>query len=186
LAVDRRHALGLLVVVILSACGHEPPVEDPVPGVPQSRQRTISRAELGFRWPLTVGVGTLACDSTGAILFRSGGVTYVVSGTRPDARPLGGLRIPEASPPPSNPLKRLPQSQRMDAFESMLQCESRERVDEACRRRTFERFGLSPQEWALIDVEGRERAWPPLTRGLMPLDAMITAGRALCADGAGQ
>ncbi len=172
-----------VTLIVVAACGHDRRVEDPIPDVLLSRQKTVFRAELGFKWPLTVGVGTLACDATGAILFRSGGVTYVVSGTRPDALELTPLRVPAPSPPPSNPLKRLPQTQRMDAFESMLRCQSRKLVGGACQRITLERYDLSQEEWALIDVEGHERKWPPLTRGALPLDALIAAGRPLCAPG---
>jgi hypothetical protein len=74
----------------------------------------------------------------------------------------------------------------MDAFASMVHCQARNQADRACEGAVLARFGLSSEEWALIDAEGDERKWPPLTRGLMPLDAMITAGRALCAGGAGQ
>jgi len=74
----------------------------------------------------------------------------------------------------------------MDAFESMLHCESRKPVDPTCQHAVRARFGMSTEEWALIDMEGHERKWPPLTRGQMPLDALITAGRALCAAGAAQ
>ena len=174
------------VLLMIAACGHGKGVADPIPDLPLPRQRTILRQELGFRWPLTVGIGTLACDGTGAILFRSAGVTYVVSGTRPGALSLASLRVPEPSPPPSHPLKRVPQSTRMDAFASMVHCQARNQADRACEGGVLARFGLSSEEWALIDAEGDERKWPPLTRGLMPLDAMITAGRALCAGGAGQ
>jgi hypothetical protein len=74
----------------------------------------------------------------------------------------------------------------MDAFESMLHCQTRKLVDPTCQDVVLARFGLSRDEWALIDVEGHERKWPPLARGLMPLDALITAGRALCPNGGGQ
>jgi hypothetical protein len=177
-------AYGLFALI--AGCARGRRVEDPVPDVPLSRQRTIARAELGFRWPLTVGVGTLACDDTGAILFRSRGVTYVVSGTRPGALNLVPLRAPEPSPPPSKPLKRLPQAQRMDAFESMQRCESRRTGYEACQRTTLARFGLSREEWALIDGEGRERKWPPLPRGPMSVDPLVAAGRALCVPASGR
>lgn len=191
---DYRHRVGRT----LPQCSWQPRPFCSAPGLAGApRTRTRSKlfdrsgeslvcgwcAELGFKWPLTVGIGTLACDATGAILFRSGGVSYVVSGTRPDARELTPLRVPAPSPPPSNPPKRLPQTQRMDAFESMLRCQSRKPGGGACQRITLERYGLSQEEWALIDVEGHERKWPPLTRGAMPLDVLIAAGRPLCAPG---
>ena len=183
--VNDSRVLVCLLLALAGCDGHRR-VEDPIPGISSSRQRTIARAELGFRWPLTVGLGTLACDETGAILFRSRGVTYAVAGARPDALDLTPLRVPEPSPPPSNPLKRMPQAQRMEAFESMLGCRSRGANEDACQRATLARFGLSRDEWSLIDAEGHERKWPPLTRGSMSLDPLIAAGRALCAPVSGR
>jgi hypothetical protein len=157
-----------------------------VPGVALSRQRTVSRAQFGFHWPLSVGVGTLACDERGAILFRTQSVTYDLNGTRTGAEAIEPLRVFEPSPPPSNPLKRMTQNRRMEAFESVLGCGSGDRIDERCRSTILARFGLSADEWALIDVEGRERHWPPLPRDLMSLEPLLAAGRALCAPGRGR
>jgi hypothetical protein len=171
----------LAIVAFLVACGPSERVKDPIAGVPMDRQSTISRAQLGFRWPLVPGTGTLACAADGkVILFRAGGVTYVVHGEWPGAADISPLRVPEPSGLPSNPVKRLTQNVRMDAFASLNGCRSVEHQD-VCRRNVEERFGVSSEEARLIEAEGQERAWPPLTRGLVRLDPLITAGRSLCA-----
>jgi hypothetical protein len=167
---------------VLAACGSRDRVSDPIDGVSLARQRTISRAQLGFRWPLVPGTGTLACADDGVILFRASGVTYIVQGERAGAADVSPLRLPEPSPPPSNPLKRLTQNVRMDAFASLERCRSQADADR-CLRSVQERFALSPDEVRLIEHEGQERRWPPLPRGLMPLDALVQAGRALCQKG---
>ena len=182
----RRNALGCVLLVGLGACGSRAAIDEPIAGVTPGRQRTVSRAEFGFRWPLSVGAGTLACTESGAILFRALGVTYVLSGRHAGALDARSLQLPEPSPPPSRPLVRLRQDERMEAFHSMRRCETRGRVDEDCRRSALARFGLSPAEWALIDREGNERRWPPLDRGLMSLDPLIVAGRGLCTSAPGR
>ena len=171
-----------LCTVVGAACGaHGRQVSDPVAGVPLSHQRAISRADLGFRWPLSVGVGTLACGEGGAVLFRAQGVTYRLAGSPPGAADIQSLRILEPSALPSNPLRRMKQRDRMEAFKAMLACGSGDLADRACAQTTLVRFGLSSDEWMLVEAEGRERQWPPLTRQLMALDALVDAGRALCA-----
>ncbi len=42
---------------------------------------TVSKAEYGDRWPLTVSEGRLRCESTAWVLFEADGVTYAVNGT---------------------------------------------------------------------------------------------------------
>jgi hypothetical protein len=178
--LGRRGAV-LAAYVLLAACGTPDRVSDPIDGVPHTRQQTISRSRLGFRWPLSAGTGTLACDEHGVILFRAGGVTYVVKGQGPAAADISPLRLPEPSPPPSNPVKRLTQEVRMNAFAALERCHSEPDVN-SCARDVRTRFGLSDEEARLIDAEGRERRWPPLTRGMMPLDPLVNAGRALCGN----
>jgi len=175
-----RRTLSFTAIAILAACGTHDRVSDPIQGVPQARQRTISRAQYGFRWPLTPGRGTLACAESGVILFRAGGVTYVVQGQRRGASDIAPLRIPEPSAPPSNPLKRMTQDARMEAFAALRRCSAAD-TDDACSRTARARFGLSIEDARLIEAEGRERRGPPLTRGVMSLDALVDAGRALCA-----
>lgn len=172
--------------MLIAGCGsREQKISDPVPGVELSRQKTVSRAQFGFRWPLTVGVGTLACDARGTIVFRTQGVTYELSGSPAGSAGIASIRTFEPSPPPSNPLKRITQNQRMEAFEAMMRCVSPNGIDERCRGATLTRFRLSRDEWGQIEVEGRERHWPPLARELMSLDPLLSAGRALCAPASG-
>jgi hypothetical protein len=174
-------------MMLIAGCGpKERTIADPVPGVALSRQRTVSRAQFGFRWPLTVGVGTLACDDRGTILFRTRGITYGLSGRPAGSADIASIGVVEPSPPPSNPLKRITQNERMEAFEAMMRCVSLNSIDERCRNATLARFRLSRDEWRQIEVEGRERHWPPLARELMSLDPLLSAGRALCAPASGR
>ena len=172
-------ALTSCALLCAAACGLRDAITDPIPGVPLSRQRAISREEFGFRWHLSVGVGVLACDQPQAILFRTQGTTYQLSGDlrqEPDITP---LRVYEPSGPPSNPLRRLKQDDRMRAFALVSSCASRP-GDTHCVDDSLQRLGLSRDDWTLIDAEGEERRWPPLTRDLMPLDPLVSAGRDLC------
>jgi hypothetical protein len=174
--------VGVVTVGALLAAGgcgsRTTAITDPLPGVPLNRQRTISRAEFGFRWPLSVGV--LACDSQQTILFRTQGTTYALNGDPRRGSDIAPLRLYEPSGPPSNPLRRLKQEDRMRAFVSVSSCASHV-SDVNCLNDTLQRLGLSRDDWALIDAEGKERRWPPLTRDLMPLDPVVAAGRDLCA-----
>ncbi|HTL45765.1 MAG TPA: hypothetical protein VL262_15610 [Vicinamibacterales bacterium] len=174
-----RRAGSFAAIALLTACGTSDRVSDPINGVPLLHQQTISRAQLGFRWPLIPGTGTLACADGGVILFRSAGVTYVVQGERPGAADISRLRIFEASAPPSNPVRRLTQNVRMEAFVSLEQCRSRGDMN-TCLQSVRRRFSLSADEAQLVEAEGQERRWPPLSRRLMPLDPLVAAGRALC------
>jgi hypothetical protein len=183
--VIRRHLTTCAVLIGIGACGRSVSLSDPVDGIALSRQRTISRAELGFRWPLTVGVGTLACDDAGSILFRTQHITYVLSGRGTTFADIQPLRSVEPSPPPSNPLRRLTQTDRGTAFREVTRCASSTGNRDPCRRSVRQRFVLSEQELAQIEAEGHERKWPPLTRELMPLDPLIAQGRQLCAAAGG-
>jgi hypothetical protein len=180
----RSRFVSCAVLTLVSFCGGSATTRDPVEGIPISRQRTISRAALGFRWPLSVGVGTLACDDAGTVLFRSQGITYLLHGERAGTHDVQALRMPEPAAPPSNPLKRLKQADREDAFQQVTRCESHAADKAGCRRAAVQRLGLSDAEWEQIDVEGHERRWPPLSRAAMSLDPLIAAGRALCQSAA--
>ena len=153
---------------------------DPIEGIRPARQETVTRARFGFEWPLSPGTGTLACADGGVILFRAGGVTYAVQGTRPGAADITPIRMNEPSALPSHPVKRLTQDVRMDAFASLERCQSNDH-DDACARAVQQRFEMTAEEARLIEAEGHERRWPPLARGLMSLEPLVAAGRALCA-----
>jgi hypothetical protein len=182
----RSQFVGCAVLILIAACDRSATMRDPIEGIPISRQRTISRADLGFRWPLSVGVGTLACDDAGSVLFRSQGITYLLRGQRAGTHGVEALRVPEPAAPPSNPLKRLKQAEREEAFRQVTRCESNAADQAGCRRAAVQRLGLSDAEWDQINVEGHERRWPPLSRAPMSLDPLIAAGRALCQSSVGR
>jgi hypothetical protein len=47
-----------------------------------ANERSVSRADYGSAWPLTVESGTLRCEEAGAVTFTSDdGATYWVNGT---------------------------------------------------------------------------------------------------------
>lgn len=58
-------------------------------GAAGGQTRTVSRADLGQSWPLTVESGALACTG-GAITIDVGGTKYAVNGT---AKSTGALDI---------------------------------------------------------------------------------------------
>jgi hypothetical protein len=61
------------LVVLLAGCG-----------AGNGHERTISRTDLGTKWPLTVESGTLRCEGSGGVgdvTFSATGKTYWVNGT---------------------------------------------------------------------------------------------------------
>jgi hypothetical protein len=176
-----------LAALSQAVCGRSTPVvSDLVPGVPPAQQRTITRTELGFQWPFTVGVGTVACDG-GALAFRSGATTYALSRgaeTRGYAN-VDAIRRVQGSGPPSDPVSRLTQDVRMKVFAQTSACgsatdgEGSRRVSD-CKARVRERSGVSDSELTRIQTEGVERNWPPLKPVLISLDAVIAAAGQLC------
>ncbi len=167
-------------LVAIAGCGNGGThIDDPIAGVPLERQRAVSRLAFGFRWPLSVGVGVLACDQQKVILFRTQGTTYALTGSPKGIADIEPLRLLEPSEPPTNPLRRMKQDERMAVFASMMACTAGP-SPEVCSNATLQRFGLSRKEGAQVEAEGRERRWPPLTRELMPLDPLIAAGGSLC------
>ena len=157
-------------------------VAEPLEGIPLTQQRTIDRNELGYKWPFDVGTGTIACDG-GALFFRAGATTYALSrgaGTRGYAD-IDTIRRAQGSGPPSDPVGRLTQEERMKIFAQSSACNSDNpgTVSE-CKARIRARGSLSESELARIEAEGAERFWPPLKPPLMSLDAVTDAARHLC------
>jgi hypothetical protein len=154
--------------------------------VPAAQQRTINRNELGYQWPFTVGVGTIACEG-GVLAFRSGATTYALGrgvGTRGYAN-VDTIRRVQGSGPPSDPVSRLTQDARMKVFAQASACSKA--TDDAgsrrvsdCKARVREHGDVSDSELTRIAAEGVERNWPPLTPVLMSLDALIAAAGQLC------
>ena len=172
-----------LGTLVLAACGKSAPtIVDPLEGIPPAQQRTIDRNELGYKWPFDAGTGTIACDG-GALFFRTGGTTYALSrgaGTRGYAD-IDAIRRTQGSGPPSDPVSRLTQEERMKIFAQSSACgtESAARASD-CKARLRTHSHLSESELTRIEAEGAERSWPPLKPPLMSLEALTDAARQLC------
>ena len=176
-----------VVAVALGACrARTPAVADPVEGVPLAQQQTITRSDLAHKWPFTSGTGTIACDG-GALFFRSGGITYALgrsAGTRGYAN-VDEIRLPEGSGPPSDPVSRITQDERMKVFVRLADCGTPSSTRgaatvAACRARVQERSALTADELARIEAEGVERNWPPRPRQLMSVEPVVDLARQLC------
>jgi hypothetical protein len=171
--------------VVACSSGQRRQIPDPVPDVPVEHQSRVSRSDLQWRWPFTVGAGTLACES-GAVMFRSGATTYALNDAaqargfiRPDA-----IRTQETAGPPRNPLGRIKQDTRMGIFAQSAQCGRRQdaQPDAAndCRSRIKTTYSLSDSDLAQIDAEGEERFWKPLTPPFRTLAPVVEMGLKLC------
>jgi len=180
-----RAAAILMVVLVVTACdtSRRQTPEDSIPGLQAGSQRRITRADLGWQWPLQVGRGTLGCDS-GAIVFRTAGVTYAVNpaATARGFASIDPIRLTEQGALPSNPLSRLPQDERMLVFARAASCNGADgpEVSVRCRQRLRERHGLTQPELDQIEYEGRERRWPPLSSDYKSLEPLIGAAAKLC------
>jgi len=180
----RRHNwIAGLAMIALSGCGKSAAtIADPVEGIPPAQQRAIDRNELGYKWPFDAGTGTIACDG-GALFFRTGGTTYALSrgaGTRGYAD-IDAIRRTQGSGPPSDPVSRLTQEERMKIFAQSSACGggSAGSVSD-CKARLRTRSNLSESELTRVEAEGAERYWPPLKSPLMSLEAVTDAARQLC------
>ena len=175
----RRWGVLWIVAVAFPACGGDRAdrgVDNPVAGMPLNQQRTISRQEMPRVWPLSVGVGTLACDRS-AVVFHHAGVTYALNDA---ARSRGFAAVDSIQlnrhPPPSNPLTRITQHERMLIFAKASACAT----TAGCIERIRDTHRLSDAELTQIQAEGAERRWPPLVPERIPLNPLIDAGLALC------
>jgi hypothetical protein len=173
----------VLVTIAVAGCRDtRPPVEDPMPGLALTQQRTISHNDLGHEWPFTVGTGTIVCDA-GALSFRAGGAVYALSqgaGTRGLAN-VNAVRRRQGSGPPSDPVSSIKQDDRMKIFAEASECgATADAVSRACKARLRERYRLTESDLARIEAEGAERYWPPLELPFMSLDPVITLARQLC------
>ena len=169
--------------LVLAGCDTSTPaIAEPVEGIPLAQQRTIDRNELGYKWPFDAGTGTIACDG-GALFFRTGGTTYALSrgaGTRGYAD-IDAIRRTQGSGPPSDPVSRVTQDERMKIFAQSSACSTEPPARAAeCKARLRTRSSLSESELTRVEAEGAERYWPPLKPPLMSLDALTDAARQLC------
>jgi hypothetical protein len=168
--------------LLLTACsGRDVPVKDRIADMPASQQMAISRRELTNSWPFIPGAGALGCLS-GAVVFRADGVSYALNDA---ARSRGYAPVDPivlTTPgPPSNPLGRIKQDERMRVFAAADACRIRAQPS-VCRQELARAHTLSSDELAQIEVEGRERSWPPLPRHPRDLAPVLQAGMALCRE----
>lgn len=177
-----QRAAGLCLLLFFAACGQSRPqrIADPIPGIPDNQQRTVSRSEFRWDWPFTVGTGTLGCAS-GAVVFRTEGTNYAVNDAAkargfPTVEP---IRQIQGSGPPSDPLKGVTQDQRMQIFAASRACES-DADTGRCKQQLRAARTLSEIELSQIEAEGKERLWPPLLPKRIGLDPLIAAGLKLC------
>ena len=180
-----RLATIALAAIAVAGCGGKPVVDDPVPGIALSQQRTIARSDLGFQWPFEVGSGTIACDG-GALSFRSGSTTYALSrgaGTRGYAN-IDAIRRRQGSGPPSDPVQAVNQDVRMKIFAQASACAETAAGSTTgiadCKTRVAKAGRITDDDLTRIEAEGAERFWPPLQRPLMSLDPVIAAAQQLC------
>ena len=177
--MKRALAMGALSLSMV-ACGRSSAaLSDPVAGIPPGQQRTVSRLDFQDDWPFVPGTGTLACQD-GAVAFRAGGTTYALTerGRALGYASIEPLRVTESAAP-TNPLRRLHQDERTRIFAVLASCQN-EGDAARCRQRVADRYGLAPDEVRQIDVEGKERRWPPLTPQFRSIQKMLDAGLALC------
>lgn len=170
----------LLLSLAVGACsGGLVAIDDPVPDIPANQQRRISRHDFPDTWPFEPGTGTLGCLAE-AVVFRVQGVTYALN-DRARARGYASVDpiVVHQSKAPSRPLRRIAQDERMQIFRTADGCTSS--PDPAsCRQRVGQSHGLSAEELAQVEAEGRERSWPPLTPPLKSTEPIVKAGAALC------
>lgn len=169
-----------LLCLSVSACGGAvTPVADPIPDIPASQQRRISRHDFADGWPFEPGEGTLGC-SAGAVVVRVQGVTYALNDA---ARARGYASVDSIvvsqSKGPSRPLRRVTQDERMRIFRASEAC-TPSPEPASCKQRLAQSRGLSADELAQIEEEGRERSWPPLSPPLKSTAPVVKAGAALC------
>jgi Protein of unknown function (DUF2511) len=169
-----------LVCLAVSACaGGATPVEDPIPEMPASHQRRISRLDFPDAWPFAPGIGTLGCAGD-AVVFRVQGVTYALN-DQAQARGYANadsIVVPQSTQP-SRPLRRVTQDERMRIFGAADHCTSSPEAA-ACRQRLALAHGLSREELAQVEAEGRERSWPPLSPPRKSTAPVVRAGAAMC------
>lgn len=169
-----------LLCLSVSACaGGAATVADPIPDIPANQQRHISRHDFADNWPFEPGEGTLGCIAE-AVVFRAQGTTYALNDA---AASRGYMRVDSIlvsqSKPPSRPLKRITQDERMRIFRASEECAAS--ADRAgCKQRLAQSRGLSADELAQIEAEGGERSWPPLPPPRRSTAPVLKAGAAMC------
>lgn len=150
-----------------------------------ANERTVSKAQYGERWPLTVDGGVIACTANAAT-FRAAGRTWALNGIAKSRMKGAGAIVEIQRRQPPKPVEaasivsRVPELQRMAVFESAVTCEDQaaksvnsmtdfvaqskeqRRLTDACEARLLTRSKISKKELGQISTEGVLRNWPPL------------------------
>ena len=181
----RRRTWILVLFVFCGGCGSRSNgVTDPIADLPLNQQRTIARSEFDWRWPLTVGQGTVGCDG-GAVVFRSGNVTYSLNeaARAKGFAPVTPLQATVQSAA-QNPLPQVRQDTRMQIFAQAVGCDRTAATSpttaSACRQRLRDAHQLSDDQLKQIEAEGAQRRWPPLAPEYRSLAPVLEAGLKLC------
>src|SRR5689334_17688940 len=111
----RVRQLSLGLVLMCCACSRTHTIADPIPDIPPTQQRTVQRFEFEPGWPFDVAAGTLGCVN-GSVVFRAAGVTYALNDTARSRFPSPDPIRVFHSVPPTNPLSRITQDERMQIF----------------------------------------------------------------------
>lgn len=185
-----RSVVVAILPMFVVACGHSAPA--PIPAT------SISRADLGDRWPFIVEKGELRCEMKGPpdlqrqlVIFRANSIDYGVNGS---AKGFGGfastdaiVRRRQTNAPPKNLVDRLSESTRRGIFEKLVACEDKFDDDtEAAARRKCKAAAMLPakvtqSDAAKITAEGVALSWPPLSPpSPMDVGPIIQRGLALC------
>jgi hypothetical protein len=179
----RRRALACLAALLpwlpAAGCVRPAATADPIEAIPPTQQRTITRNEIGFRWPFTVGVGTVGCDA-GAVVFRHDGKTYALNDAAARRYPaVESLRRIQGAGPPTDPVSRLTQDTRQRIFAERSACRAADAAA-TCREQVRTRHNITADELTRIEAEGTERRWPPIKPVFMSLEPVVQAGMKLC------
>jgi hypothetical protein len=189
---QRARTVHVIVIAIViagssAACqGGDEPIRDPIPDIPVSQQRAVARTDFDWKWPFSIGHGTLGCIDA-AIVFRYDGKTYALN----DAARSRGFALVDpiwrVQGPgwPRDPLRKLAQDDRQTVFKQLMACEGDGSVETRsqaalCKQNLARTRGLSGPELQQINAEGHERLWPPLERERASLAPLLEAGQQLC------
>jgi Protein of unknown function (DUF2511) len=186
----RPRALVFITLAVASASAAcqraDAPIRDPIPDIPAAQQRVVSRQDFDWKWPFSIGHGTLACTGD-AIVFRNEGKTYALNAA---ARSRGFALVDpiwrwQSAGPPRDPLQKLAQNDRQVVFAQLMACEgdgsdlARAQAS-SCRQNVARARGLTDPELQQISTEGHERRWAPLKQDRASLAPLLEAGEQLC------
>jgi hypothetical protein len=126
--MQRPRAVVFITLAVASASAAcqraDAPIRDPIPDIPTGQQRVVSRQDFHWKWPFSVGHGTLGCTEN-AIVFRNEGKTYALNAA---ARSRGFALVDpiwrwQSAGLPRDPLRKLAQNDRQTVFAQLMACD---------------------------------------------------------------